>query len=126
MISEIVDYSTNPVKLLHQQLLEEGKSILVGEFYMMQDRKNNKNLIPHERLSIDYDEKFDVLYISIDEPKPSYGEEDYEGIIIRRNLENDDITGVTIIDYRKRNKDIIKTYLPFILDFDYVDRNITN
>lgn len=93
---------------------------------MMQDRKNNKNLIPHERLLIDYDEKFDVLYISIDEPKPSYGEEDYEGIIIRRNLENDDITGVIIIDYRKRNKDIIKTYLPFILDFDYVDRNITN
>lgn len=46
--------------------------------------------------SVDYDAESDVLYLSVGEPQPGYGDETPEGHILRFD-ENDDLCGVTII-----------------------------
>lgn len=56
-------------------------------------------------LNINYDKEFDVLYISFGKPKPSYGEEDASGIVIRKDMNTDEITGVTIFYFMKRIKE---------------------
>jgi len=53
-------------------------------------------------LKFNYDKKHDVLYISIGDPRPSYGDEIIEGIIIRKDFDTDEITGITIIDFMER------------------------
>ncbi len=70
-------------------------------------------------LSLNYDKKFDVLYISIGEPKPSYGDESIDGIVILHSIANDDVTGVTIFDFKKRlNENSLKDLnLPINIDF---------
>lgn len=53
-------------------------------------------------LKLNYDNKFDILYISIGNPAPSYGEENTAGLVILRNIETDELTGITIFDFGKR------------------------
>ena len=50
--------------------------------------------------SVQYDEERDVLYLSIGEPQPGYGEETPEGHILRFN-DDEAFCGVTLIDVRK-------------------------
>ncbi len=66
-------------------------------------------------LKFDYDGENDVLYISIGSPRPSYGIEESEGIIIRRDFSTHELTGVTILYLTKRLDDIDKLMekLPF-------------
>jgi uncharacterized protein YuzE len=71
-------------------------------------------------LKFDYDKDNDVLYISVGEPRPSYGYEEVEGIIIRRDFETHELTGVTILYLSKRleNLNELSRYLPFDFDID--------
>lgn len=70
-------------------------------------------------LKLDYDEEFDVLYISFGTPRPSYGEEDTPGIVVLRDIHTDEITGVTIFDFKQRLEDgtIKDLKLPVNIDF---------
>ena len=49
--------------------------------------------------SAEYDAENDVLYLSIGEPRPGYGEETPEGHIVRFDEEGE-FCGVTLIDVR--------------------------
>lgn len=74
-------------------------------------------------LRFNYDKKNDILYISIGAPKPSYGDELEEGIVIRKDFTTDEITGITIFDFRKRleNNDTHLEHLPLperLKDYD--------
>jgi uncharacterized protein YuzE len=51
--------------------------------------------------STDYDAENDVLYLSIGEPRPGYGEETPEGHIARFD-ETGEFCGVTLIGVRQR------------------------
>lgn len=51
--------------------------------------------------SADYDAENDVLYLSIGEPRPGYGEETTEGHIMRFDEEGE-FCGVTLIDVKAR------------------------
>ena len=55
-----------------------------------------------KKIDYNYDDKNDILYITIGAPLPSYGNEEIEGIIIRRNIKDDILTGITILDFMKR------------------------
>jgi uncharacterized protein YuzE len=55
-----------------------------------------------EQISINYDKETDTIYISFGQPRPSYGEEDTPGIVVLRDLENDEITGITMLDFQKK------------------------
>jgi len=53
-----------------------------------------------ERL-INYDSKYDILYIATKNNRPAIGEEPIDGVIIRRAIDNNKIIGVTIFDVKK-------------------------
>lgn len=52
-------------------------------------------------LTLNYDKRNDVLYISMETPRPSYGDEVYPGVVVRKDFHTDEITGVTILGYKK-------------------------
>ncbi|MFA5306941.1 MAG: DUF2283 domain-containing protein [Candidatus Babeliales bacterium] len=75
-------------------------------------------------LSLNYDKKHDILYISIGTPKPSYGEEDTPGIVVLKDMSTNEITGITIFDFMDRiNKNTISDInFPISIDFKEVTR----
>lgn len=53
-------------------------------------------------VNCDYDKDFDVLYVSFNTPRPSYGEEDEPGTVILKDINTSEITGITIFDFKQR------------------------
>ena len=53
---------------------------------------------------LDYDPKYDVVYISLGDMSNSYGDEDPDGIVVHRDMDTDEITGVTVFGFSKRVK----------------------
>lgn len=73
----------------------------------------NKN-----KLNLNYDKDNDVLYVSMGKPKPSYCEEDLNGVLIRRSFQNNKYSGVTIMDFSKKSKEQLRSSIPFKIDVD--------
>lgn len=48
---------------------------------------------------IDYDTKFDVLYYSLGDTSNSYGDEIDNRLILLRDIDTDNITGITVLDF---------------------------
>ena len=76
--------------------------------------------------SYDYDRKNDVLYISIGSPKPAYGSGDFfKGVIVRRSLENDEIVGLTITNFKRSYEDgwlaKLKDQIPDLFPFELLE-----
>lgn len=71
-------------------------------------------------IKTDYDKENDVLYISLGNPVPSFGEEDDEGIIIRKSKDTHELSGVTIIKYKYRIKKGMKINLPKEIDISRI------
>ena len=76
-------------------------------------------------LQFNYDKENDILYISINRLKPSYSKEDIPGIITRRDIETDELTGITILDFCTRLKDnsLQALELPIKVDFSAIPVN---
>jgi len=68
-------------------------------------------------LSLNYDNKFDVLYISFGHPRDSYGEEDIPHVVTLKDITTNEITGYTIMGY----KELLKTGELFNLPLEDVD-----
>ncbi len=51
------------------------------------------------QFQISYHRDGDVLYISIGSPRPSLTFEDEQGLLLRRDKDTGELTGVTILDY---------------------------
>lgn len=51
---------------------------------------------------VDYDSRFDTLYVAVGDKSNSYGDEDLEGIILMRDMETDDITGFTVLSFFRK------------------------
>jgi uncharacterized protein YuzE len=70
------------------------------------------------RLSVEYDDASDVLYLSIGDPQQALTEEGPEGVLIRKDPKTAQAVGVTILAYDRhfRNLDDVswleKTALP--------------
>jgi uncharacterized protein YuzE len=62
-----------------------------------------KASISLEKISLDYDEEADVLYISFGKPREAKDSIEVEDGIIYR-IADDEIVGITIIDFKARTK----------------------
>ncbi len=69
---------------------------------------------------IDYDRENDVVYIAFSDQHNSYGDEINDYVILRRNWDDDRITGVTILDFTKwlQSGEAEIPQLPCEIDFD--------
>ncbi|OEF99398.1 hypothetical protein BHF71_02095 [Vulcanibacillus modesticaldus] len=69
-----------------------------------------------------YDSEHDVLYVYFGEPKISYEDETAPGVFIRIAESDETITGVIILDYKKKNRTNIK--IPVNINFNEINLNI--
>jgi hypothetical protein len=53
-------------------------------------------------MNIDYDRRFDTLYIALGNTSNSYGDDSLGDIILMRDMATDDITGITILSFLKK------------------------
>ena len=51
--------------------------------------------------SVNYDDRFDILYFSIADTSNSYGDQIDSHMILLKDLNTDEITGVTIYGYKR-------------------------
>lgn len=54
------------------------------------------------RLSWEFDEEADVLYISVGKPRPAIGTDIGEGVIVRFDEKKKEVVGLTIMGFRAR------------------------
>mgnify|MGYP000884767873 CR=1 FL=1 len=64
-------------------------------------------------LQFDYDAKYDVLYVALGDRDNSYGDDSEAGIIYLRDIDTDELTGVTVLDFMKRYRSNTLPPLPF-------------
>lgn len=60
--------------------------------------------MPRHKLIYNYDDKYDILYITIRENEPSLAYEK-NGYLIRKSLKSGKFTGITIFDFKKKQKE---------------------
>ncbi|WP_338826306.1 hypothetical protein MTBGP_11140 [Moorella thermoacetica] len=61
---------------------------------------------------VKYDQDHDILHVFFYPEELSVDDEDYPGIVIRRSIKDDRVTGIMIMDYSRRSKDLLRTVLP--------------
>ncbi len=54
-----------------------------------------------EKLKIDYDSDYDVLYYTLGDTSNSYGDENDNGIVFMKDINSDEIMGYTIFNFKK-------------------------
>ncbi|HHW07480.1 MAG TPA: DUF2283 domain-containing protein [Clostridia bacterium] len=74
-----------------------------------------------EGIEFSYDYLHDVLYIYFGEPRPSFSEEIAPGFFISLSEDDETLTGIIIIDYKKRDKDFLAAKAPISIDFDRIN-----
>ncbi len=62
------------------------------------------------KITWDYDEEADVLYLSMGEPRPAVGIDIGEGLILRYDENHQEIVGLTIICLKRR---LLQELIPF-------------
>lgn len=61
-----------------------------------------QNIIVHLKMKINYDKRFDTLYVALGDKSNSYGDDSMGSVIIMRDLDTDEITGITILSFLKK------------------------
>ncbi|WP_162609395.1 hypothetical protein [Flavonifractor sp. An82] len=69
------------------------------------------------KINIDYDKRFDTLYVALGNKSNSYGDDSSDGIILMRDLITDAITGFTILSFFKKYHSNSLPKLPDSLGF---------
>lgn len=68
-------------------------------------------------MKINYDNRFDTLYVVLSDNSNSYGDDTLNDIILMRNMDTDEITGVTILSFLKKYHSGALSKLPLDLGF---------
>ena len=69
-----------------------------------------------EKISISYDERADVLYLSVGKPKKAISREIQDGVLIRVDPKTEKVVGLTIIDFTARFKTARPRSIPINLE----------
>lgn len=77
--------------------------------------------IPQNLLQYSYNWEYDILDIFIEKGRPTFSEEIYYGLYILYDRVSNDVIGVSIMDYTKRDTQYIMQFLPFDIDFNIVN-----
>lgn len=72
--------------------------------------------MPTESLKYNYDGKFDVLYIALGDRSNSYGDDSERGLVYLRDIDTDELTGVTIMNFWRKYAANALPKLPFKID----------
>ena len=72
-------------------------------------------------LKFNYDNKYDILYILLSDGKNSLGDEEYDGLVVMRDEETDEITGLTIYGFMEKYQSDSLPLLPSEIDIIYDD-----
>lgn len=86
----------------------------------------NKVKIPFESMTYIYNNKYDILDVYIGKVVPVVSEEIYYGVYNHFDRRTDELVGISIMDYTKRNKKFLESILPFSIDFNYIQSNVIN
>jgi uncharacterized protein YuzE len=76
--------------------------------------------MPRHKIIYNYDDKYDILYITIRENEPSLADEK-NGYLIRKSLKSGKFTGITIFDFKKKQKENKLSEIT-----EYIDKNTLN
>lgn len=55
-----------------------------------------------QAMKIDYDNRFDTLYVALGDKSNSYGDDSLNDVILMRDAGNDEITGLTVLSFRRK------------------------
>lgn len=72
-------------------------------------------------IKLNYDKEHDILYIYFGEPRISYDEEMAPGIFVRYSEKDDAVTGLIVMDYKKKNKHNIQKHIPININFNNIN-----
>lgn len=67
----------------------------------------------------DYDERFDVLYIALGDRNNSYGDDSENGMVYLKDIDTDELTGITILGFIRRYQSNTLPLLPPQCKFTY-------
>lgn len=56
-------------------------------------------------IAINYDERFDVLYLRLHKKDSVYGDENDTGVVTLRRVDDDTVAGMIVYDFRKQYMD---------------------
>ena len=76
--------------------------------------------------AINYDNKYDILYIFTATPRIAYEDEIEPGIFLRKDDTTDEIVGATISGYKNMDKSLLDDLIPFVIDHKYINENYLN
>lgn len=65
-----------------------------------------------------YDVGNDVLYVLIGAPEPSSYSEDYPGILVRYSEARNDVNGVTIMAFSRKDSGLLRRHVPAVIDWE--------
>lgn len=68
--------------------------------------------VPITSNQIKYDADHDILHVFFSPMVLSEDDEEFPGIVIRRSVSDDRITGLVIMDFTRRRKDFLESVLP--------------
>jgi len=63
-------------------------------------------------VKIDYDKKFDTLYVALTDNANSYGDDSLNDVILLRDIQTEEITGFTILSFYRLYKANMLPHLP--------------
>ena len=69
-------------------------------------------------LTVNHDQKNDVLYIGLEDRNNSYGDEISPGIIALFDMDTEELTGITILDFQEKYKSHQLNKLPIPINFE--------
>jgi hypothetical protein len=75
-------------------------------------------------ISYQYDEKSDVLYAIIGEPRSTKAREEGNGISLRIDMDTQEIVGFIVVDYMKRIKRNILKSIPYFQNISLPIENL--
>ena len=72
-----------------------------------------------QTMSVDYDSRFDTLYVGLGDKSNSYGDDEQDDIIFMRDMDTDEITGFTILSFLKKHTLSALPKLPQYLNISF-------
>ena len=69
-----------------------------------QQVEQRERLSTMQTMKIDYDRRFDTLYVAVSSNLNSYGDDSSNGVVIMRDMDTDAVTGITILSFLKKYK----------------------
>jgi|GEM_PF-6162710 len=83
-------------------------------------------MIVKDQVHLQYDKKYDILYIDIGEPCAAYSDEIDDGIYLRINPKTEKAVGVTIFSYKSKPIEKIAKTIHLPIDWIDINRRVDN